>query len=108
MLIINDINKIEIYKIKYWCMYFRYEGEHYMLRHMDDCGDHWNELINKETWDENCSDITLFDIDDFLKLKYSNKYVRRHGTPYKHIDLEYFVNSLVKLKMAKYDENMKF
>ena len=103
MLIINDISKIEIYKIKYWCIYFRYKDEHFMLRHMDECGDHWNLLTNKETWETKSSGYTLFDIRDFLKLKYSNKYVKNQGTPYKHLDVEYFVNCLVKLKLAKYE-----
>ena len=104
MLTITDISKIEIYKVKYWCLYFRYDGVHYMIRHCDDCGDHWNELTNKETWETTYSGCTLFDIDDFIKMKYGNRFFRWLGTPYKHIDLEHFVKGLVELKLAKYEE----
>jgi hypothetical protein len=105
MLEIKDISKIEIYKIKYWCIYFRYENVHYMIRHIDECGDNWNELTNKETWEKSYSGYTLFDISDFIKLKYSNKHFRI-GMPYKHIDLEYFTKCLVKQKLAKADNNL--
>jgi hypothetical protein len=97
---IDDYNKIEIYKIKDWSIYFKYEGIHFMIRHISDCGDHWNELTNKDNWMTKQSDYSLFDIRDFLKLKFGKGYVR-HSTPYKHLDLEYFVECLVKLKLAK-------
>lgn len=65
-----------------------------MIRHISDCGDHWNELTNKDTWETICSDYTLFDIRDFLKLKYSMHY--KDNMPYSHLDLEYFVECLNK------------
>lgn len=109
MLTITDINKLKIYKVKYWCIYFKYDGIHYMLRHISEDGDHQNELINKETWEITCSDYTLMGIMSFLKLKYNNKRNSKYyyigiGTPYKHIDKEYFVKELEELNLIKYEK----
>lgn len=93
MLKIKNHDKIKIYKVKYFCIYFKYENQRYMIRHISDCGYRWNELTDKNTWETICSDYTLFDIKDFIKPKYG-KY--KDNMPYSHLDLEYFVECLNK------------
>ena len=89
---IKDYRKIKIYKVKDWCIYFRYENHKYMLRHIDDCGECWNVLTNKDTWEDIGSGYSNRQLCNFLKTKYSYWY--KDNMPYSHIDLNYFAKCL--------------
>ena len=89
---LEDYTQIKIYKVKDYVIYFSYSGSRYMIRHIEDCGDHWNELTNKTTWEARCSDYTLFRLQNFLKPKYGEYY--REGMPYSHLDVNYFAKCL--------------
>ena len=110
MLEIKDLSKLKITKVKYWAIYFDYDGEKYLLHGSSVDYEYSITLYKRVPLDNNgkYSLETIYGrftstdcIDEFLKQK--------HPKCYKHIDKEYFVKKLTYngYCYGMYDEYVK-
>lgn len=103
-LIITDLNKLKITKIRYDKLYFKYDNTRYFVISHNSCGDQWYSLYRKEFINNKCvvnkiasSGWTLADIMYLL----DNKSSRKNCIVYSHIDKEYFVSKLKENKLIQ-------
>lgn len=83
--------KIHIYKVKPWCIYFKYEDKHYMIHtSSDECGS-YTTLYEKEINEK--GNYKLKEI----KWSYGGfDYVKYINNPYKFINKNEFIYNLTK------------
>lgn len=98
-LIISDLSKLKITKIKSWAIYFTYNNKHYMLKEIGECYYHDfslyerviddNGFIKEVNW---LCDGSIESIDECIRYRNNKHY--RICRANKHIDKEYFVEQL--------------
>lgn len=98
-LIISDIDAIQITKIKYNKLYFKYDGVRYFILAMYDCGDQWYTLYKKEFVNNKWS-VTEIISSDYTIASPKNLIDDVAGYKcniiYSHINKKYFVKQLVE------------
>lgn len=102
-LIITDLNKLKITKIRYNKLYFKYNEQRYFIIANYDCGDMWYSLYRKyfiDGWKVDLittSGWCYADINSLL----DDKSRRSRNIVYSHIDKKFFVEQLVKNNLVK-------
>ena len=87
-------DKIQIYKVKPWCIYFKYEGEYYMIHTSTE--EDTSICLYRKDLDEHGNYTT-----DCLKRSFGNFYYRDYmGKPYKFINKNRFVYELTKRELV--------
>lgn len=104
-LIITDLNKLKITKVKDWAIYFNYDNEKYLLHGSGECGEYSSNLYKRIPINNKYELVYIkgeYTCDDYIKGEFIKEYYKRILV-YNQIDKEYFVNQLVKWKFAKYN-----
>lgn len=81
--------RIEIYKVKDWCVYFRYEGEHYMVYTGGDAYEECTTLYKKKIDADG-----RYELEAIKTIWESFPYRSYTRTPYKFTDKNKFVYAL--------------
>lgn len=105
-LIITDLSKLKITKIKDWAIHFTYDNEKYLL-HGSCCDYEYSSNLYKRIPINNKYELVYIagecTCDDYIKGEFIKEYYKR-TLVYNQIDKEYFVNQLVKWEFAEYEE----
>ena len=96
--------RIEIYKVKDWCVYFRYEGEHYMVHTGGDACEECTTLYKKKIDEDG-----HYELEVIKNIWESFPYGSYTRTPYKFTDKNKFVYALTVhgLCYSKYSKCLK-
>lgn len=96
---INDLDKLKITRVKYYLIYFDYDGEHYMLINDTDEDAHLS-LYRRNITDKGF--VTLEFITGRITTLSIGSFIRYAGKQmvYANINKEYFVKTLVKAEMS--------
>lgn len=106
-LIITDLSKLKITKVKDWAIYFNYDNEKYLL-HGSCCDYEYGYNLYKRIPDISKNRYKLdciardFSDDDCIRHEFTKESVKR-GFTYSQIDKEYFVNKLVEWDFTEYN-----
>lgn len=104
-LIITDLNKLKITKVKDWAIYFNYDNEKYLL-HGSYCNYEYSSNLYKRIPINNKYELVYmageYTWDDYIKGEFIKEYHKR-TLVYNQIDKEYFVNQLVRWEFAEYN-----
>lgn len=104
ILLITDLNKLQITKIRYDKLYFKYNEQRYFVVANYDCGDSWYSLYKKspcgKSWNVKLITTSGWCNAD-IKYLLDDKSRRSRNIVYSHIDKKFFVEQLVKNNLVK-------
>jgi hypothetical protein len=100
-LIVKDLSKLKITKVKSWAIYFDYDNEKYLLHGSSEDYEHsirlYKRIWNGKKYELDCI-FGKFTITEDVKYKYikpiNAKYFKKDTIVYSQIDKEYFVKKL--------------
>ena len=105
MLYIEDLNKLKIYKIKGFAIYFKYDKEYYMIHEDGDGYEYTIRLYKKHIGDKRKYKLEFIDCPvNYLSCVgdlYNNKGYNRNAYVYKNMDLDYFVKKMTYHGLCK-------
>lgn len=104
-LIITDLSKLKITKVKNWAIYFNYDNEKYLLHGCRDGGEYGYTLFKRVQLNKNEYALEYMNgcisFDDFVRGRFLKEY-NKYPLIYSHIDKKYFVNKLVEWRLIEY------
>lgn len=98
-LIITDLNKLKITKVKNWAIYFNYDNEKYLLHGSGECGEYTYTLFKRvHIFNDKYELKAIFSdrsTDDYVANEFI-KESKKNTLVYDQIDKKYFIDKLVE------------
>lgn len=83
--------RVQIYKVKPWCIYFKYNGEYYMVHTSDDGYESFTTLYKR-----NLNDKGNYKLEELKSVRGGFYYKCYANKPYKFINKNRFVYDMTK------------